>query len=386
MARIAMATLAGREPDSRGSLAKLLGLNWMLIFLVCVLAGIGFVALYSAASGSFDPWAKRQMVRFGVGMAGAVAVAAIDIRRWLSWSWWLYGGCLALLIAVEIAGTTGMGATRWLDLGVARIQPSEFAKIALVMALAGYYHRLDRSQAGQLRHLLLPALMILAPAVLILRQPDLGTALMVMAVGGTVVFLAGLPVWLMLAGGGLAAVSAPLAWHLLLHDYQKQRVLTFLDPQRDPLGAGYHVVQSKIALGSGGAEGKGFLMGTQSHLNFLPEKQTDFIFTLFAEEWGFQGALVLLALYALVILYGIMIGLRARSQFARLLTLGLTTNLFFYVLIDIGMGMGLLPVVGMPLPLISYGGTVMLSVLLGIGLMQSAWIHRDVAIPRRFRG
>jgi rod shape determining protein RodA len=255
-------------------------------------------------------------------------------------------------------------------------------KISLVLALARYFHGRTYDEIGQIRFLLMPLLAITAPVILVLRQPDLGTALMLVMGGATIFFLAGVRLWKFGIVGVLSLASVPIAWQFL-RDYQKKRVLTFLDPESDPLGAGYHILQSKIALGSGGTWGKGFLQGSQSHLNFLPEKQTDFIFTMLAEELGMIGGLALIGLYMLVIAYGFIITLRCRNRFGRLNACGMTTSLFLYVFINIAMVMGLLPVVGVPLPLISYGGTVMLTVMIGLGFVINAYIHRDLEIPRR---
>jgi rod shape determining protein RodA len=275
-----------------------------------------------------------------------------------------------------------MGAQRWIDLGIIQLQPSEIMKIALVLALARYFHGLSAENAGRLSRLVAPALMVVVPAALVLKQPDLGTAMMLIGAGAMLFFLGGVRLWVLAAGALAAGAAAPLAWSLL-RDYQKTRLFTFLDPDRDPLGAGYHILQSKIALGSGGVFGKGFLSGTQSHLSFLPEKQTDFIFTMIAEEFGLIGGLVLFALYVLVIVYGFAIALRSRSQFGRLLGLGIAVNFFLYAFINTAMVMGLIPVVGVPLPLISYGGTAMVTVMLGFGLVMNVGIHRDVRISRQ---
>jgi len=278
-------------------------------------------------------------------------------------------------------GSTGMGAQRWIDLKVIRIQPSEVMKVALVMVLARYFHGLGSEDIGRPTLLILPLALVLVPTALVLKQPDLGTSAMLLMVGVAMFFIAGVRMWkfALLLVAGLGAV--PIGWQFL-HAYQRQRVLTFLNPESDPLGSGYHTIQSKIALGSGGLFGRGFLQGTQTHLEFLPEKQTDFIFTMLAEEFGMLGGLGLLTLYTLIFVYGVAIALRSRNHFGRLLSMGLTINLFLYVFINIAMVMGLIPVVGVPLPLVSYGGTAMLTVLTALGLMMSASIHRDVRIPR----
>ena len=361
---------------------KLIHLNWEMVAMITLIAGIGFAMLFSAANGDMSPWASRQMVRFGIGVVLMLVIAVIDIRFWLKVSYALYGISLILLATVEVMGSVGMGAQRWLDLTVIQLQPSETMKIALVIALARYFHGLEADDAGRARYLIVPLILITAPMALVLRQPDLGTAGVLGLIGIIMLWLAGARVWQFMLVGGAAIAAVPIGWQFL-HGYQKQRLLTFLNPENDPLGAGYHIMQSKIALGSGGMFGKGFLSGTQSHLNFLPEKQTDFIFTMLAEEFGLIGGTGLVALYALLIGYCIYIAFRCRSQFARLLAMGLVANFFLYVFINIAMVMGLVPVVGVPLPLISHGGTAMLTVLIGFGLVMSCWLHRDTYINRR---
>jgi rod shape determining protein RodA len=360
---------------------KLRSIQWGLVLLIALIAGIGFAMLYSAANGDFQPWAARQMVRFAIVMVAVIAAALIDVRYWFRGAYWIYAVALALVVAVDLRGIVGMGAQRWIGIGAMQLQPSEIMKIALVLALARYFHCLPPENIGRLRYLIMPALMVAVPVLLVLKQPDLGTAMMLLAAGGVLFFLAGVRVWMFAAGAAAALAAVPLAWSML-RDYQKSRLYTFLDPEGDPLGAGYHILQSKIALGSGGLFGKGFLQGTQSHLSFLPEKQTDFIFTMIAEEFGLIGGLVLLALYVLVLVYAFAIALRSRSQFGQLLALGIATNFFLYAFINTAMVVGLIPVVGVPLPLISYGGTAMIAVLLGFGLLMNIGIHRDMRISR----
>ena len=356
-------------------------LNWGLVLVVALLGAIGCAMLYSAANGSMDPWASRQLLRFGAGMVLLLGVALTDIRIWFRYAYPLYLGALALLILVEIMGSTGMGAQRWIDLRVIQLQPSEIMKVTMVLALARYFHGVASEEIGRPFLLVPPLAIVFVPAGLVMKQPDLGTAVMLVMIGGAVFFTAGVRIWkfavVLLAG----LASIPIGWSFL-HAYQRQRVLTFLNPENDPLGSGYHILQSKIALGSGGLFGRGFMQGTQSHLNFLPEKQTDFIFTMLAEEFGMTGGLVLLVLYALVFVYGFAIALRARNHFGRLLAVGLTVNLFLYVFINMAMVMGLIPVVGVPLPLVSYGGTAMLAVMTAIGLTMSVYVHRDIRIAR----
>lgn len=367
--------------DGTGMAQKFRGLDWPLMILITMVAATGFASLYSAAGGSIDPWASRQMTRFAVGVAGMVVVALIDIRIWHRLSYAFYAFCFVMLIAVEIMGEIGMGAQRWINLGFIQLQPSELMKIATIMAMARYFHAGTTESARHIAFLIPPALMILAPAGLVMLQPDLGTAVMICMAGAAMFFIAGAPRWIFLGGLGGVAGIIPVAWHFL-HDYQRKRVMTFLDPESDPLGAGYHITQSKIALGSGGIAGKGFLHGTQSHLNFLPEKQTDFIFTLWAEEWGLLGGLLLLSLFGLIMFYCGWIAFRCRHPFGQFLAFGLMINFSLYVLINTAMVMGLLPVVGVPLPLVSYGGTAMLATLFGFGLTMSCHLHRDAKLPR----
>ena len=361
---------------------KVWQINWSLMALIAAVTGIGLLTLYSAAQGNVQPWAAKQALRFVLGMSILLAVALVDIRLWMRHSYTLYVIAMLLLVAVQVRGTIGMGAQRWIDLGFIQLQPSEIMKIALVLSLARYFHGTTLEEVGRPMVLIPPLLMVLAPVGLVMKQPDLGTALMLLMSSGAIFFMAGVRMWKFatLIAGGLAAV--PVAWNFL-HDYQRKRLVIFLNPDEDPLGAGYHITQSKIALGSGGVFGKGFLHGTQSRLDFLPEKQTDFIFTMFAEEWGMMGGLVLLSLYVMLVAYGYAIALRCRSHFGRLVALGITTTFFLYFFINTAMVMGLVPVVGVPLPLISYGGTAMLSLLFGFGLLMSAYIHRDVPIGRR---
>lgn len=360
---------------------KLISLNWGLVLILCCLAGVGLAALYSAGGGNMDPWASRHLIRFSVALGVMIVIALIDIRFWASVSYLAYLGVFMLLVAVELMGVVGMGAQRWINLGFVQIQPSELMKITLVMALARYFHSSTFEDVGRIRTLIIPTLLIIAPVALVLLQPNLGTASILLMVGISIFFMAGVRLWKFIVIGVAGLGSLPVIWHFM-HDYQKRRVLTFLNPESDPLGAGYNIMQSKIALGSGGLSGKGFLQGTQSHLNFLPEKQTDFIFTLLAEEWGFFGGVVVLGLCALIFIYGLLISIRARHQYGRLLALGLTVNYALYVFINIAMVMGLIPVVGVPLPLVSYGGTSMLTAMIGFGLIMSVYIHRDVKLSR----
>ncbi|HAI30706.1 MAG TPA: rod shape-determining protein RodA [Thalassospira sp.] len=370
------------DPDYVPIGRRLLLLNWTLVLLIAALSGIGFAMLYSAANGSLQPWAERQMMRFAVGAALMIIIAVTDIRVWLKLAYFSYFVALILLVAVEIKGDIGMGAQRWINLGFFQLQPSELMKISLVLALARYFHGLTTEDVGRIPLLVPPILMVLAPSALVLRQPDLGTTLLLIAGGGVIFWLAGVRIWKFALVLGTALAAIPIGWQFL-REYQKNRVLTFLNPENDPLGAGYHITQSKIALGSGGLFGKGFMLGSQSHLNFLPEKQTDFIFTMLGEEFGLVGGMALLGLYALVITYGYVIALRCQNQFGRLVAIGVTSTFFLYVFINIAMVMGLIPVVGVPLPLVSYGGTVMMTILVSFGLLMSVSIHRDIRISRQ---
>lgn len=360
---------------------KFFEFNWGLLLLLIAIASMGFAMLYSVADGNWDPWATRQIIRFCMGVVILFVVAFVDVRVWMSLAYPAYAVSLLLLVGVELIGFKGMGAQRWINLGFMQLQPSELMKITLILALARYFHALTSEQVSRIRFVIPPLIMIGVPMALVLKQPDLGTALLLAVVGISLFFLAGLA-WRYFIVAGIAVMGAiPVIWSRL-HDYQKQRVLTFMDPESDPLGAGYHILQSKIALGSGGLFGKGFMQGTQAHLNFLPEKHTDFIFTMLAEELGLVGAMTLMLLYLMVLLFGITVGLQTRNQFGRLVALGVVVNFFLYIFINIAMVMGLLPVVGVPLPLVSYGGTAMLTLMLGFGLLMCVYIHRNMEINR----
>ena len=361
---------------------KLAHLNWGLIMLICLIAGIGFIALYSAAGGNLEPWALKQMIRFGVGFVMMIIIALIDIRFWYRVAYPAFLVGMVLLVIVEFMGQIGMGAQRWINLGFIQIQPSEIMKLALIMAMARYFHGATTEDMKRVTFLFIPAVMMALPIGLVLLQPNLGTATILAVDGVTMMFIAGAPLWIYILGGISLAALIPAVWMFYMHDYQKQRVLTFMDPESDPLGAGYHITQSKIALGSGGMEGRGFLQGTQSKLNFLPEKETDFIFTLWAEEWGLLGGVILLVLFGLVFFYCAWISFRCRHAFGRFLVFGLMVNFSLYVFINVAMVMGLIPVVGIPLPLVSYGGTAMLACLAGFGLIMSASIHKDARLAR----
>ena len=363
-------------------LRKLMFINWPIIVLLTAVAGYGFIMLYSVAGGSADPWMSAQVKRFGVGMVMLVGVAMVPIWFWRNVSAVAFGVSVLLLVAVEFFGAVGMGAQRWIDLGFMRLQPSELTKITLVMVLAAYYDWLPTDKTSRPQWVLVPVMIILFPTYLVLRQPDLGTALLLLMGGAMIMFLAGVhwAYFATVAASGVAGLVAVFqgrgtSWQLL-KDYQYRRIDTFIDPSNDPLGAGYHITQAKIALGSGGWTGRGFMQGTQSRLNFLPEKHTDFIFTTLAEEFGFVGAFTLLILYVLIIMFCVASAMGNKDRFSCLLTLGVAMTFFLFFAVNMAMVTGLAPVVGVPLPLVSYGGSAMLVLLIAFGLVQSAHVHR----------
>ncbi|MDP0928539.1 rod shape-determining protein RodA [Paracoccus onubensis] len=361
---------------------KILYLNWPLVFLIFAVACYGFVMLYSVAGGDFETWAEPQIYRFIVGMILMIGLAFVPMWFWRGVSVFAYVLCLVLLAAVELIGDIGMGAQRWIDIGPIQFQPSELMKIALVLLLAAYYDWLDARKVSHPFWVLVPVLLILTPTGFVMMQPDLGTSLMLITGGAIVMFAAGVSLWyfagvILLIAALVTAVmeSRDTEWQLL-KDYQYRRIDTFLDPSVDPLGDGYNITQAQIALGSGGWSGRGFMQGTQSRLNFLPEKHTDFIFTVLAEEFGFVGAISLLVLYSLIIGFCLFSAITNRDRFGSLLTIGVAGTFFVYFAINMGMVTGILPVVGSPLPLVSYGGTAMMILLMGFGMMQAAHVHR----------
>jgi rod shape determining protein RodA len=377
-----MSFLEYRLKQAPTGLRKVLFLNWPLVVLVTTVASVGFLMLYSIAGGNLDTWARPQMERFAAGMVLMFAVAMVPIWFWRNMAGLAYLVSFILLLFVEFFGDVGMGAQRWIDLGFIRLQPSEMMKFTLVMMLAAYYDWLDSKKTSRPLYVLIPVLLTVAPTILVLMQPNLGTSLLLLLAGGAVMFAAGVSLWyfgavLALGVGAVVAVFTlrGTPWQLL-HDYQYRRIDTFLDPTADPLGAGYNIIQAKIALGSGGWSGKGFMQGTQSRLNFLPEKHTDFIFTTLAEEFGFLGAFSLLGLYALIIGFCLVAAFQNRDRFSALLIVGVAANFFFYIAVNLSMVMGMAPVVGVPLPLLSYGGSAMMVLLVGFGLVQSAHVHR----------
>jgi rod shape determining protein RodA len=367
---------------SFGIASKLWNVSWLYVALLCALAGVGYAALYSAAGGAD---ATSHLMRFAAGLILMISLAMIDIRFIARLSWLAYFGSLGLLVLVLRMGHTAKGAQRWIELGGLQLQPSELAKIALVLALAAWFHRLTWEKLGNPLYLIVPVLAVLAPVGLILREPNLGTAVICGLVGMSVFFAAGVRWWKF----ALAILPLPFAAKFVygqLHDYQKARIDTFLNPESDPLGAGYNIIQSKIALGSGGMWGKGYLQGTQAHLNFLPEKHTDFIFTVLGEEFGFAGGVALIGLLAVIVLGGMAIALRCRNQYGRLVAVGISVNFFMYVAVNIAMVTGAIPVGGVPLPLVSHGGSAVLTVMAAFGILMSAYVHRDVEFATKEDG
>jgi len=363
---------------SRGLRDKFSRLHWPLIILLTMIAGAGVVTLYSVAEGNWQPWAMKHGLRYLAAVGIMITMAMVPIRYWMALAYPMYFAALLALIAVPIIGEVNMGARRWIEFGGMQFQPSEAMKIGLVLGLARYYHGLRAEQVSHFLYLIPPALMVGAPVGLIFIQPDLGTALLLAATGAIIIFVAGLSWRIGFAGilGGIAAGYGAYRFDIL-KEYQLRRITTFLNPDSDPLNSGYHLLQSKTGIGSGGLTGKGFMEGTQAQLKFLPEMQTDFIFTVFGEEFGFVGAVGLLLAYFAVIIVGLSIAMQTKLHFARMAVIGVVATFTLYVLINTGMVMGLAPVVGVPLPLVSYGGTVMLTIMAGFGIVMSAYVHRD---------
>ncbi|MGK6355354.1 rod shape-determining protein RodA [Sphingomonas sp. DT-207] len=351
--------------------APLAQFPWRVILLVIAIGGFGLIVLYSAAGGSLEPWAFSQGVRFAVFLVMALVLSRVPESFWALAALPLYAVILLMLIGVEALGAVAGGSQRWLDLGVIRIQPSELMKPAIVLALARFYEMLPVGEIRKFGAIWPAGVLIGLPAGLVMLQPDLGTALMITFGGLTVMFLAGIPLRLFIGGALGVAIMIPIAVNFLLHEYQRNRVLIFLNPESDPLGTGYHISQSKIAIGSGGIFGKGFLNGTQSHLDYLPEGHTDFALATMMEEWGLLGGLFVIIAFAILIGWGINVGVRAKSRFGRLTAAALSATIFFYCAINMGMVMGLAPVVGIPLPMISFGGTALMTVMICFGILMS---------------
>lgn len=378
-----MTASALTRPGERERLpVKITQIDWRFAALLSVVAGVGALMLYSVAKGSWEPWAANHLIRFGIGMAVMLVLALVDLRVWFVAAYPVYALGLILLVAVELFGYTAMGATRWLDLGVTRIQPSEIMKIGIVLALARWYHGASAQEARMSWKLLIPVAMLAVPVLLVAKQPDLGTAMLIALTGAAIMFVAGLSWRLILGAGVLLAAAIPPFVMFVLHDYQRNRVLTFLNPEADPSGTAYQIIQSKVAIGSGGLLGKGYGLGSQSQLEFLPEKHTDFIFASLAEEFGFIGSFSLLAIYAAIILIALRIASLSHSHFGRLGAAGVTATFALYILINGAMVMGMAPVVGVPMPLMSYGGTVMLTVMIGFGLVMAVRVHRYLELPK----
>ena len=356
-------------------------ISWPIVGATLAIALLGIMMMVSAGGGDWSLYAGPQFLRLLAALAGMFVVAFIPSRLLLRYSYLIYGVLVLVLVGVDVAGHIGMGAQRWLKVGIFNVQPSEFMKLALILALSRYFHQLQPEDIRRFNFLIPPLLMIVVPAILILRQPNLGTTAILVMVGMSMLFLAGLQ-WRYIIVSVLAALAAaPVAWHFM-HDYQKRRVITFLDPEKDPLGAGYNILQSMIAIGSGGFFGKGYLQGSQGQLDFLPEKQTDFIFTMLAEEMGFVGGMFALGLYLALIWMSFTVALRSKSTFGAMIAAGVGMSLFIHVMINCAMVMGLIPVVGVPLPLLSYGGSITVSTVLAIGLLLGAYIHRN-QLPTR---
>jgi rod shape determining protein RodA len=363
-------------------LVRLFKLNWKLIGLIFILFLTGTLLLYSAAGGNMRPWAIRQIAYFFMFLPIMLGIAVINIKKWFKLSYLIYLGTLILLILVAIKGHNSMGATRWLRLGSMNLQPSEIMKLCLVLGLAKYFEKLDLSEIEKTRYIIIPVLLVLIPTALILKQPDLGTSLILLAIGISILYLAGIQIWKFVLSGIIALTTLPFIWKFALYDYQKKRILTFFQPESDPLGVGYNIAQSKIAIGSGGFLGKGFLSGTQGQLNFLPEKQTDFIFTMLAEEFGFIGSFIVLLACCTIIYMGIKTALNSKSHFGRIIATGVTLMFFLHMFINTAMVMGMIPVVGAPLPLLSYGGTITATMLMGFGFLLNADLYKDSSLDR----
>ena len=363
--------------------SQILYINYFILILLCLIFSVGITLLYSAAGGSMDPWASKQLVRFIFAILLFFVVSIINIKFWLGISYYIYFISLLLLVSVNFVGNTDLGSQRWISFGLFNLQPSELIKFTIVLALAKYFHaEKDLNFWNSIKNFIIPMLLIIIPAYIVFLQPDLGSSLILLIASLSILFVIGLSIWFFIFSCLLSLILAPVVWFYFLYDYQKNRILTFIDPLRDPLGDGYHIIQSKIALGSGGIFGKGFLNGSQSHLNFLPEMQTDFIFTLLAEEFGIVGTLLLLFFFIILIIYTMIISIICKSRFPCFVTIGVSINLFFYVFINTAMVTGLIPVVGVPLPLVSYGGTSMICVMFGMGLVSNAYLNRNLIIPR----
>ena len=380
-----MTASALTRPGERDRLSVKLGeIDWRLVGLLAVIAGTGAAMLYSIAGGHWQPWAADHLIRFGLLLIAMLVLAMVHPKWWFHGAYPLYGFVLFLVLLIEFTplGYTAGGAKNWLNLGFIRIQPAEFMKLGLVLALARWYHSHTAKEARWSWKLIFPMAMIGVPSVLVAAQPDLGSAMVIALTGGAVMFMAGLS-WKVIAAGAAAAVAfVPPFVMFGMHEYQRNRVLTFLDPTQDPSGTGYNIIQSKIALGSGGLLGRGYGLGSQSQLEFLPERETDFIFATLAEEFGFLGSCTLLACYLAVIIISLRIASLSHSHFGRIAAAGMISFFALFVLINGAMVMGMAPVVGVPMPLLSYGGSSMMTVMIGFGLIMSTRVHRYAELPK----
>ncbi len=367
-----------------GLIRKLTGMSGLLFCAILLLGIAGVMMQFSASGGHMQPWASPHLIRLILGLLVMITMAIMPIQLYVRLAYFIYAICIGMLVYVEVAGYIGMGAQRWINLGFMHLQPSELTKIAIIIMLARYFHQVNTDDVNHPFMLMTPLLLTALPVLLILKQPNLGTATITAIIAFSMLFMTRIKWHYFAALIMLIMIAAPVGWQFL-HDYQKQRVLTFLDPGKDPLGAGYNINQSMIAIGSGGFSGKGFLKGSQAQLDFLPEKQTDFIFTMLAEEFGFIGCMALLLCYMCILIYGIALMLRSRSRFGSLIAAGVTAMLFTHIFVNIAMVMGMLPVVGVPLPLLSYGGTFMLATMMALGLLMNVYVHRDVSLHRNIR-
>ncbi|WP_298163398.1 rod shape-determining protein RodA [Brevundimonas sp.] len=378
-----MTSSALTRPGERDRLSVKFGqIDWRFAALLCIVGGTGGAMMYSVAGGSWEPWATNHVIRFGFCLVMMLGLSLVPLRLWFGAAYPVYAVALLLLVAVEVAGDTRMGATRWLEIGPISFQPSEIMKIGVVLALARYYHGASAKDARLSWKLIYPVAIIAAPFLLVAHQPDLGTAMLIGLTGAAMMFIAGLD-WKVIAAVTIpTAIAVPFYVLFGMHGYQRNRVLTFLSPESDPSGTGYHITQSKIALGSGGLLGKGYGLGSQSQLEFLPEKHTDFAFAALSEEFGFVGSFSILLCYLAIILIAFRIASLSHSHFGRMGAAGVTATFALYVLINGAMVMGLAPVVGVPMPLLSYGGTVMLTVMIGFGLVMAVRVHRYTELPK----
>jgi len=354
--------------------SKIKNLNFLFIFIIILLGFIGMAALYSAAAGNFDPWAKKHISRFAISLFFLFFILSIEIKYIYKYSYVIFCLSLLLLFSVEVFGIFGKGAERWIKIFGVSIQPSEIVKVSIILALAKFYHDLRFDRIGKIHNLFFPLIIIIIPCILTVIQPDLGTSLTIFILGICIMFIAGVKIWKFIIGFVILLISCPFFWNSI-KPYQQKRIISFLNPESDPLGQGYQLIQSKIALGSGSLTGKGFLEGTQSYLEFLPEKQTDFIFTLIGEEFGFIGTMFIIFLYFLLILIAFYVSIKCTHVFGRILSLGVSLNLFIHVIFNVAMVTGLMPVVGIPLPLLSYGGTAMLSIMISFGFLLNTELY-----------